>query len=149
MFGPSPIHHSSRAHSSLCVCFYWIRCSAYLLWCSSSSPDPSIADTQGFYLCQMPEHGTSIQPNSAQSRSSETGSQTPNQYQNIQLIFRIKDSVFDVVCCCVYNTDIYNCITRDSVPAVCQCCTQHAADRCWQARQHRAKLSNIYWFHPL
>ena len=51
------------------------------------------ADKQGFYFCRVSGHGTSVQPNSAQSRSNETGSQTLKQCQNIWVIFRIKHSM--------------------------------------------------------
>lgn len=49
--GPFPIHHGSRDHFSLCVYFHWLCWVVYLIRCSSSSPDPSVADTQGFYFC--------------------------------------------------------------------------------------------------
>ena len=45
-----PLQWSCWFHCSLCVHFHRLCCSAYLLRCSSSSPDPSTTDAQGFYF---------------------------------------------------------------------------------------------------
>ena len=45
-----PLQWSCWFHCSLCVDFHRLCCSAYLLRCSSSSPDPSTTDAQGFYF---------------------------------------------------------------------------------------------------
>ena len=50
VLGPFLIHRGSRAHSSLCVYFHWPCWVVCLIHCSSSSLDPSVADTQGFYF---------------------------------------------------------------------------------------------------
>ena len=50
VLGPFLIHRSSRAHSSLYVYFHWPCWVVCLIHCSSSSLDPSVADTQGFYF---------------------------------------------------------------------------------------------------
>ena len=85
-FSSSTICYGSgteRFQSNLCVYFQWLCFVAHLLSCSSGSPEHSTADMQSFYFCQMLEHCASIQPNSAHSRSSETGNQTMKQHQNI------------------------------------------------------------------
>lgn len=43
----------TAAEQSLCVYLHWLCYVACVLCCSSSSPDPSIADTQDF-LCLLP-----------------------------------------------------------------------------------------------
>ena len=50
VLGPFLIHRGSRAHSSLYVYFHWPCWVVCLIHCSSSSLDPSVADTQGFYF---------------------------------------------------------------------------------------------------
>ena len=65
--------------------FHWLCCVANLLHCSSSSPDPSETDMQGFYFCWMPI-------SSAEFITEQTGSHTLKQH-NIQLIFLLKHSL--------------------------------------------------------
>lgn len=52
---------------------------------SSSSQDPSVADTQGLYFWQMSEHAVVIQPDSAQKRQkSHTHTTTTQHWVNFR-----------------------------------------------------------------
>ncbi len=60
-------------------------CVAFLLRLSSGDPEPSAADTQGFYFCSMTEHNTAIQ-HSADRAGQEVrhryNIKTSNKFQN-------------------------------------------------------------------
>ena len=76
-----------QLHCSLCINFYWVCCTAYLLRPSSGAPQSRYAG-----LLFLVDAGAR-RSNSAKFSTEQTLSQTPKQQHNIWLIFKIKQCV--------------------------------------------------------